>query len=59
MENTLPITKEVATQVTLVTSTGVEKAFCLIGIGTVALLAFVGILTIIILIVKAIRNGRK
>jgi hypothetical protein len=59
MEKTLPIVKESATQITYVTTTGVEKILTIIGISTVALLSLIGIVTIIILVIKAILNGRK
>ena len=59
MNDTLPITKEVATQVTLVTTTGLEKALTILGFATITLFAFIGLLTIIILVVKALKRERN
>ena len=59
MENTLPITKDMATQVTLVTTTGVEKALTILGFVTISLFALIGLITIVILVVKALKKERK
>ena len=59
MNDTLPVTKEVVTQITYVTTTGIEKILTIVGFSTIILLALLGLTTIIILVIKAIRNGRK
>lgn len=48
----LPLATQSASQTLFVTTTGVEKAFTLIGIGTITVLALFGLLTIVRIMVK-------
>jgi len=52
--NTLPIATQSSTLV--FTSTGIERIFTIIGVGTVALLALIGILTIVLKLISGFRK---
>ena len=54
MDQVLPLSTQSATQITYITSTGLEKILVLVGVMTILLLASFGLITIIWL---AVRSG--
>ena len=57
MENLLPVATSTATQVTYITTTGLEKILVIVGFVTILSFALIGLISIIVSVVRGSRKS--